>query len=372
MKVICIALTTLFLSAFGMAQITTDTSYTKQWNDRSNGWESFEKTVKYFNDDFLISELVQVYNGERWVNYSFKSISHNENGNLSEELSQFWNDHLLRWEDNSKVVYSYDEDGKLVRMSQMNIFGNEAENNKKEEYAYDAGGRVIEKTIFHFDNGWQNFIRNTYVYDEGNPIEERTYHWKNGQWGEPTSLEKFQYNKEDQMVARNKFRFENGMEQPLLRQKNYINRNGNLEELLIQRWDSKAGEWKSSDKFLFVNNKEGNVISSLHMTWNRSEWANLWFNEYSGNTKVDPCMPIEKEVTFEVRTHPFLNKAIVDFDNPNREVITIRILDEQGTVIRSCTTSGNKVTFKKDQLETGLYYVELHGDDLYTGKFSIE
>lgn len=45
MRSICITLLSVFVSISVFSQITTDTTYTNQWNTKAKAWEQFHRTI---------------------------------------------------------------------------------------------------------------------------------------------------------------------------------------------------------------------------------------------------------------------------------------------------------------------------------------
>ncbi len=77
-------------------------------------------------------------------------------------------------------------------------------------------------------------------------------------------------------------------------------------------------------------------------------------------------------MTFAVYPTQFGDKAKIEFDNPNKEFYHIRIMNENGQLVGSATTKKDEISIAASNLNRGLYFVELQGSNLYSGKFSIE
>ena len=81
----------------------------------------------------ITSEMVQISENDKWINYNFKTYYYN-NGHFIEEFEQFWNDLKLRWEDNYRKLYSYDSEGRLIQITHQNIFKGKYINSSQGNY----------------------------------------------------------------------------------------------------------------------------------------------------------------------------------------------------------------------------------------------
>ena len=103
------------------AQITYDTSYTRQWNGKTSEWEYFDRIISSYDNGLVSSEMIQIKKENQWLNYNFKAYYY-DNGRVIEEFEQYWNESKLKWEDNYRKLYSYDGNGKLMQITHQNIF----------------------------------------------------------------------------------------------------------------------------------------------------------------------------------------------------------------------------------------------------------
>lgn len=362
----------VLVSTSMMGQISTDTTFINQWNDKSKSWEQFDRTIEYFNQDTKISELTQIYDMDRWVNYSFKAISYDKKGNVSEEIEQFWNDLQLRWEDNTLTGYRYDKEGRLTEILYQNIYNGLINNGYREIFSYYPDNKVKEKIMQHFDYIWVNFMKTGYHYVDGLLTEETTSYWANNNWGETLFVDKHEYNKSGKLISKTKIKVENGIESKVSKEDYIVNSYGMLEELVVNHWNEKKSNWANESKVLFTHDMRGNTLSCLSMSWDRNQWSNYMFTEYSGGKIISPCTPVEHEITFTISANPFRKIARIEFENPENEYFLVKVVDQNGKIVDACHTTGNRVKFENIKLDSGLYYVEFQGNEFYSGKFSIE
>jgi hypothetical protein len=77
-------------------------------------------------------------------------------------------------------------------------------------------------------------------------------------------------------------------------------------------------------------------------------------------------------MTFSVNPSDFGDNAMISFSNPYNELYCVSIINADGLILGSATTNEDQITIDAISLNRGLYYVELQGSNLYSGKFSIE
>jgi len=128
----------IFISSI-YAQIDYDTTYSRQWNEKIEEWEPFDRIVSTYENGLITSEMVQIVENDTWINYNFKTYYYN-NGHIIEEFEQFWNDLKLRWEDNYRKLYSYDSEGRLIQITHQNIFKGKYINSSREILIYTSDG----------------------------------------------------------------------------------------------------------------------------------------------------------------------------------------------------------------------------------------
>ncbi|MBN1340054.1 MAG: hypothetical protein JXA03_12065 [Bacteroidales bacterium] len=362
----------VLISAGAWAQITTDTTYMNQWNSKSSAWDQFDRTIEYYNQDIKISELTQVFDQDRWINYSFKAITYGKNGEISEEVEQFWNDLQLRWEDNTLIRYQYDKEGNLTEILYQNIYNGLINNGYREVFSYYADNKVKEKIRQHFENSWGNFLKTGYIYNQDLLSEETICYWEDNKWSSSFIVDKHRYNPDGKLVSKMKSKVENGNETNISKEEYIINTYGMLEELTVSRWNEKKSSWINENKVLFSNDLSGNTISCLSMTWQRNQWSNYMFTEFSNGKIINLRTPLEHEMTFTITANPYRKIARIEFENPGNESFVVKVVDQNGKLVNTCHTSGNLVKFENMALDSGLYYVEFQGNEFYSGKFSIE
>jgi len=104
----------------------------------------------------------------------------------------------------------------------------------------------------------------------------------------------------------------------------------------------------------------------------RNKWVNDLSSDFSGINDIDYNYELADSMTFAVSPSNAKGKATVEFTNPYKEFFQVSIIDEAGELIASVLTDKNEISIETVNLNSGLYFVELQGSNLYSGKFSIE
>ena len=357
-------------SSFSFSQITTDTTYSFDWNDKTESWEEFDRTIVTYNNGFKASEILQVQEDGKWVNYNFKAYYYN-NGRVIEEFEQFWNDIKLRWDDNYRLLYTYDKYGNLTILTHQNIFKNNYVNSMREIMTYSPDGKLIEKIIQKYDQAWSNFIRYQYFYNAKELlIEENLAYWNDDSFSDDSFVIKFDYDRKGRLIEKSKIRISDNGKEKLIKEEFFYDGNGYIEEHNVYEWAKKG--WENKNRALYVNNRQGNVLSMLAQYWTKKDWANYSFTDFPGDFIASPVASFDANSSVVVYPDFFNNKAKVQFDNPYNEIYFVRVFSQDGNIIGSATTSENEISISIKNLRKGLYFVELQGSNSFSGKFSIK
>ncbi len=371
MRSICAIIISLIVSANVNSQITYDTSFTRQWNNVSNDWENFDRIITTYDNGLVISELIQINQYDQWVNYNFKAYYYN-NGHVIEEFEQYWNDAKLKWQDNYRKVYSYDRDGKLTQITHQNIFKGKYVNSSKEILIYTPEGKLMEKVIQKYEKAWTNFLKYQYYYNSNDLLlNENLANWNGKDWDNEFNYN-YKYNESNKLTEKTKIKLQGSKGKNLIKEEYFYSTNGSLEEHLVFVWQKNSHDWMSFGKSLFVNSDDFFVLSMLTEDRKSSNWKNYFITEFSGNYNIQARNDVADCMTFAIHPADFGNKATVEFFNPYKEFYHVSILDADGQLIGSATTNKDEISIDAINLEKGLYFVELQGSNLYSGKFSIE
>lgn len=372
MKTIFFLILGVLISTSIFSQVNYDTTYSRHWNSSSNAWENLDRIVTTYINGLMAAELVQVNEDDEWINYNLKAYYYN-NGKIIEEFEQYWNDNKLKWVDNYRKLFKYNNDGKLVQIRHQNIYKGKYIDTSKEILIYSADGKLKEKVIQNYEEAWTNFLRYQYYYNSDDLLmDENLAYWKDYQWGNPSFNYECNYNELGNLIEKTKYRVK-GDKQTLLAKEEFVyNANGNLVEQVVLNWNPKKKKWFNNNRALYVYNEAGYAVNMITQKIVKSKWVNDLSSDFTGTSDSDYNYEIADSMTFAVSPSGSKGEATVEFTNPYNEFFQVSIVDESGVMIASVVTDRNEISIETVNLNSGLYFVELQGSNLYSGKFSIE
>ncbi|MCD4731373.1 MAG: T9SS type A sorting domain-containing protein [Bacteroidales bacterium] len=372
MRTICILILSVLISTNLFSQINYDTTYSRHWNSSSNSWENLDRIVTTYINGLMASELIQINEDDQWINYNLKAYYYN-NGKIIEEFEQYWNDSKLKWVDNYRKLFNYNNDGKLIQIRHQNIYKGKYIDTSKEILIYSSDGKLQEKIIQNYEEAWSNFLRYQYYYNEADLLmDENLAYWKDYEWENPSFRYQSVYDQNDNVVEKIKLQIKGKKQNSLIKEVYLYDGIGNLEEHIVSNWNSKKKKWVNSNRALYTYNDSGNAVNMITQKNVRKNWVNDLSSEFSGIIDIDYNYELADSMTFAVNPSSAKGKATVEFTNPYKEFFQVSIIDETGEMIASVLTDKNEISIETVNLNSGIYFVELQGSSLYSGKFSIE
>ncbi|MCD4697538.1 MAG: hypothetical protein K8S16_15020 [Bacteroidales bacterium] len=354
------------------AQMSYDTTYSKEWDSKTTSWINFDRIITSYSGETVESELIQVFKNENWVNYNLSSFFYN-NGHVIEEHEMYWNDIDNVWQDNYRKLYSYNDNAMLSIIIHQYIFNGVYVNSSRELYKYDEQNRLIEKVVENYEEAWTNFLKYQYYYNASDLImEENLTYWNENSWGDINFAVNHKYNNNQQIVLKEKIKFEEKKKKNLTREVYCYDDGGKLEEQVISQWNARKNLWVNKNRAEYVNDLDGYIITMLNQNKNRKKWTNYLFTEFKGNNEPITGLDIADGMSFSIYPINYGKRAMLEFNNPYNEVYYVKIFDESGNMLSSATTNKDEVAMNAERLIKGQYYIELQGRNLYSGKFSIE
>ncbi len=353
------------------AQSSFDTTYTREWNAKAESWTYFDRIISEYDDGQLLSELVQVFEGERWTNYNFITYNYS-NGLVIEELENFWDHRNQEWVRSYRKLFSYD-DGRLSQVLHQYVFNDVYYNTQREVLKYSADGKLIDKVVQTYEEAWTNFLKYQYYYNSNDLIfEENLTYWENEDWGTDGFSVAYAYDDHANVVCRVKSKINGKDKKNLVREDFIYNENGRLDNHLLSQWSGMGNKWVNKNRAVYVNDMNGYIVSMLNQNRNKKEWVNYLFTDFTGNNDPITGMDIAEGMTFSIYPINYGKKAMIEFDNPFKETFFVKVMDQDGRLIGSATTNNNEVAIDARKMSKGLYYVELQGRNSFSGSFSIE
>ena len=372
MRTIFFLILSVLISTNLFSQVNYDTTYSRHWNSNSNSWENLDRIVTTYINGLMASELVQVNDDDQWINYNLKAYYYN-NGKIIEEFEQYWNDSKLKWVDNYRKLFKYNNDGKLVQIRHQNIYKGKYIDTSKEILIYSSDGQLQEKIIQNYEEAWTNFLKYQYYYNADDLLmDENLAYWKDYEWGNPSFNYQCVYDQQGNLVEKTKYQVKGQKQITLTKEEFTYNSNGDLEEQIVSNYNSKKKKWVNSNRALYAYNDAGNAINMITQKIVRNNWVNDLNSEILGNNDADYNYELADSMTFAVSPSNTKGQATVEFTNPYNEFFQVSIVYETGEMIASVITDKNAISIETVNLNSGLYFVELQGSNLYSGKFSIE
>lgn len=354
------------------SQISYDTTYSKEWNKKTESWMYFDRIISSYDNGIIASESIQVYDFNDWANYSFKEYHYN-NGRLIEELEKYWNDKKESWDNNYRKLYSYNDQGNVSNILHQYIFNDNYVNSSKEIYKYSFDGKLLEKEVENFEQAWTKFLKYQYYYNRNDLImEENLTYWSDESWGDVDFIVKYSYDNQDRLVNKIKSKTNGTKNKNLIQEEFVFGDNGRLEEHIISEWGQGRKKWIPTNRAVYESSLNGYIASALNQNKNKSAWDNYLFTEFNGNNEPITGLDITEGMSFSIYPINYGRSAKIEFSNPYSETYFVKILNENGELVGSATTKKNEVAVNASKFGKGMYFVELQGSYLYSGSFSIE
>ena len=378
MRLICMLIMMSVVSTGISGQVTYDTTFTRQWNSSTSNWEDFDRIITSIENGLVTSELIQVIKEEQWVNYNFKAYYY-ENGRVKEEFEQYWNESKFKWEDNYRKLYSYDGEGKLMMILHQNIFKGKYINTSKEIMIYSADGQLKEKIIQKFsdaikevsaEKAWSNFLRYQYYYNANDLlINENLAEWKKDSWENSYISINYSYDYNGNLIEKLKQKVTGSNTRNLVLESFSYNEFNKPETHFIAEWNKQSKTWMADYKTVYENTN--NNATFVIQTMENGKWNNYLASNITGKSSIRNN-DFTEMMAFSLSPVNSGNRTSLKFSNPYNESYYVSVHNADGQLICSSLTKNDEFIFDTVNLDSGLYFVELQGSNLYSGKFSIE
>ncbi|MCB2219748.1 MAG: T9SS type A sorting domain-containing protein [Bacteroidetes bacterium] len=372
MRTIYITLIGILLSINAVAQISSDTTYSKEWNKANEEWIYFDRIISNYENNVLVSELIQVYEYTEWINYNERNYFYN-NGQLIVEKENYWDDRHNEWIENYRKLYEYDQAGKLLTITHQNIFNGMYFDSSREIMKYSADGKLIEKEVQTNEEAWTKFLKYQYYYNANDLLmEENLTYWENDQWGEVSFKLMSHYDKNGNLVDRVKTKLNGRKEIKLIREEFVYNQADMLTEQIVSEWSQMKKQWNDKNRAVYASDLNGYVCSLMNQNKDKKAWINYLFTEFTGTNEPVTGLELADGMTFSVYPVNFGQMAKIEFNNPYNEEYFVKVINENGQLVGSASTTNNEVAIDAKHLIKGIYFIELQGSNLFSGKFSIK
>ena len=118
----------------------------------------------------------------------------------------------------------------------------------------------------------------------------------------------------------------------------------------------------------------GQNTNTVNVSWGNASYTGaIWAIETDTNgclsdtakliVNIDPTVSIVENSLLNIKVYPnpFDDYTTVEFDNPQNEQYSIRLIDIRGRLVQQHNTNGKKLVLYKKQLNDGIYYLEVEG-----------
>ena len=230
--------------------------------NQTNYWRNLSHEENNYNSAGDITESIsQKWDNENktWINTSRILNSYDSTDNiisyLKEKSTQYWNGRTNSWINRDHSLYYYDKDGNILEftLEKGDTATNEWRNASRELYSYDNYGNTIETIRLTWDrtlNDWTSHFRSTNSYDSsGNNTEYTSYTWnkEKSDWSKG-SIRILVYDTDENKIE-NKTQYFNPSTGNWSNNRRIIykyDEKGNQTEELSQYLDTTIMEWKNS------------------------------------------------------------------------------------------------------------------------------
>lgn len=90
-------------------------SFDYGWNSELNTWDYSHKYIYQYTESQLNEDILYLWSGEYWFNWSKNMYVYNTENCLSEKIYSLWNQSDSVWENSKKYNYTYDDEGNEIQ-----------------------------------------------------------------------------------------------------------------------------------------------------------------------------------------------------------------------------------------------------------------
>jgi len=167
--------------------VLTDTYY--NWDAFIQDWViEFRDSTTYDENDNRVSLLRYLWSQGEWIPALLRNWDNNENGDVVQDISSYWNEESEEWELNYKEDFNYNEVGQIK--SRYNLWWNNLLNewvfSYRILYQYDSDGNETRNIFYTWNTETNRWVKRTRFENEydlfGNHIYWGRYEWNTNVW----------------------------------------------------------------------------------------------------------------------------------------------------------------------------------------------
>jgi type IX secretion system substrate protein len=371
---------------------TKDYSIYSSWDSELNDWRlSYKSSYEYDNHSHLILKKDSTRNvaNTEWIRNGRTTYTYTLSGKLETEIEEFWDVMSGKWENYSKLTFTYiAENLTTYLVSNWNSLNEEWEHYYKIEYAYN--GNQLKSETFYLWNGqpenWEEYTM--YEYEKTDNIEEilmKSFNkdlddWQNSQktifvyladerisdhtvlyWDETRNDWYFYEKWESEFLIDNteektysKYDYEEHNWNVVGKEIYNFNTQNNITLYQNLYWDRENSNWINSMKTIYSYDEEYNLNNIINSYWkneineweNSSKEENYWKNYVGINT-------ISSNIYISLFPNPAEDFIIINC----KEIIQrIEIYNQSGLLV----VLSDQEMINLQNISPGIYYTNLH------------
>ncbi|MCF8302801.1 MAG: T9SS type A sorting domain-containing protein [Bacteroidales bacterium] len=173
-------------------------------NQRHQRWDGSEwvytsqHELTYNSEGRRLTQRYQDWKNDSWVNHWDKTWTY-EDGDLAIYRFRFWQDTI--WENDTKIIYDYDEHGNLLNRINY-VWGNEEWIGEEQHtWSYDDLGKMTTEHCQIWENSeWQDHHYSTWIYNDAGDLSKVLMNTNIGDNYEKTVKIEYTYDLEGQKI----------------------------------------------------------------------------------------------------------------------------------------------------------------------------
>lgn len=326
--------------------------YGQTWTNRER------KTSNYDTNGNMTEELSESWDATnlQWIITNKGSFTYDSNNNPIEIIYQDWTG--TAWENTSRYVEVYDLDNNRTQSTKYLWNNNAWENNAKAVYDYDSNNNWIEYVQSNWnsiDATWDDNLKIVSTYNASNERTAfETYQWVNSQW-EITRRDLYTYgNSSDTIIRQNWSASALNLVNWYRYTRNYDS-NGNETEYLQENWDTSNSEWEYNVKESSTYDADDNMISRLTQSWQSgftsSYWEDVDLWEVCGSSST---VSISEQSQVLLKTFPNPADDVLNIQTEEK-VQQVEVYNIQGAKV----LVDNRTQLNISELPSGTYVINV-------------
>jgi hypothetical protein len=225
-----------------------------QQNNANNQLVNSSLTTYTYDNNYIVSVIVQIWQNENWVNNLRTTYVNNSQGKHISELQEQWQNST--WENYQRFSSTYDGNSNLLS-NLTEIWNDQWENGSRETNTYDGNNNALTLLYEDWKNGnWEGVFRNSYSYDASNNILQQT--------NEVYDFTEWRY--------KDRYTYS-------------YDANENLISNLYEAWLN--GQWSNWGFYGYTYDSNNNMLISIYQLWNNGSWENVWKQSYEYDANND-------------------------------------------------------------------------------------